>query len=66
MRQTGKAIIPIEVCEVPAGQILRKQLPSDKTSAVLHFATKRPEDRLASIKQGLNVSACLVLWDRAH
>lgn len=65
MRQTGKAVIPIEICQVPAGQILRKQLPSDKTSDVIRFATKKPEDRLNSIKSGLAVSACLMLWDCA-
>ena len=34
---------------------MRKQVPSDKTNSVLEFATKRPNDRLASICNGLNV-----------
>jgi eukaryotic translation initiation factor 2C len=34
---------------------MRKQVPADKTSAVLDFATKRPNDRLASICNGLSV-----------
>jgi len=34
---------------------MRKQVPPDKTNSVLEFATKRPNDRLASICNGLNV-----------
>lgn len=34
---------------------MRRQVPSDKTSAVLDFATKRPYERLASIRDGLGV-----------
>ena len=34
---------------------MRKQVPPEKTKDVLEFATKRPEDRLASIKNGLSV-----------
>jgi len=34
---------------------MRKQVPPDKTNAVLEFATKRPNDRLASICNGLSV-----------
>jgi eukaryotic translation initiation factor 2C len=34
---------------------MRKQVPPDKTSSVLEFATKRPNDRLASICNGLSV-----------
>jgi eukaryotic translation initiation factor 2C len=34
---------------------MRKQVPSDKTNSVLEFATKRPNDRLASICNGLAV-----------
>ncbi|KAF8165280.1 argonaute-like protein [Crassisporium funariophilum] len=51
------ALIPIELCQVPAGQIMRKQIPPEKTKDVLEFATKRPKDRLASIKNGLKVLA---------
>jgi eukaryotic translation initiation factor 2C len=49
------ALIPLELCHVPAGQIMRKQVPSDKTNAVLEFATKRPRERLESICSGLGV-----------
>ncbi|KAI0068655.1 argonaute-like protein [Artomyces pyxidatus] len=51
------ALIPLELCEVTPGQIIRRQIPPEKTSAVLEFATKKPQDRLASIKEGLGVLA---------
>jgi eukaryotic translation initiation factor 2C len=34
---------------------MRKQVPSDKTNSVLKFATKRPNERLESICDGLSV-----------
>ncbi|EIW82123.1 argonaute-like protein [Coniophora puteana RWD-64-598 SS2] len=49
------ALIPLELCTVPPGQIMRKQVPPEKTKDVLEFATKRPADRLASISNGLSV-----------
>ncbi|KAJ8580661.1 argonaute-like protein [Rhizopogon salebrosus TDB-379] len=49
------ALIPLELCTVPEGQIMRKQVPPEKTKDVLEFATKRPADRLASITNGLSV-----------
>ncbi|KAG6835954.1 hypothetical protein H0H93_012916 [Arthromyces matolae] len=51
------ALIPLELCTVPPGQIMRKQVPPEKTKDVLDFATKRPADRLKSIVNGLNVLA---------
>ncbi|KIK66591.1 hypothetical protein GYMLUDRAFT_69767 [Collybiopsis luxurians FD-317 M1] len=51
------ALIPLELCTVPPGQIMRKQVPPEKTKSVLDFATKKPEDRLQSIKNGLEVLA---------
>ncbi|KAF8974495.1 argonaute-like protein [Flammula alnicola] len=51
------AKIPLELCQVPPGQIMRKQIPPEKTKDVLDFATKRPRDRLESIKNGLSVLA---------
>jgi eukaryotic translation initiation factor 2C len=35
---------------------MRRQIPPEKTKDVLDFATKRPRDRLESIKTGLAVS----------
>ncbi|CAL1700780.1 unnamed protein product [Somion occarium] len=49
------ALIPIELCTVVPGQIMRKQVPPEKTKDVLEFATKKPADRLASIRNGLGV-----------
>ncbi|KAJ4494682.1 argonaute-like protein [Lentinula edodes] len=49
------ALIPIELCEVPPGQIMRKQVPPEKTKMVVEFATKKPQDRLKSIEAGLQV-----------
>ncbi|GLB33868.1 putative argonaute family protein [Lyophyllum shimeji] len=51
------ALIPLELCTVPPGQIMRKQVPPEKTRDVLDFATKRPRDRLSSIESGLAVLA---------
>ncbi|KAH8105885.1 argonaute-like protein [Cristinia sonorae] len=51
------AMIPAELCVVPPGQIMRKQVPPEKTSDVLAFSTKHPNDRLNSIKAGLGVLA---------
>ncbi|RDB19427.1 Protein argonaute-2 [Hypsizygus marmoreus] len=49
------ALIPLEICTVPPGQIMRKQVPPEKTKAVVEFATKKPAERLASIRQGIQV-----------
>lgn len=49
------ALIPLELCEVEPGQIMRKQVPPEKTKDVLDFATKKPQDRLRSIHNGLGV-----------
>lgn len=49
------ALLPLEVCTVIPGQIMRKQVPPEKTASVLEFATKKPEARLESIVNGLKV-----------
>jgi eukaryotic translation initiation factor 2C len=49
------AKIPLELCTVPAGQIMRKQIPADKTNEVVEFSKLTPRDRLASIRHGLGV-----------
>ncbi|KAA1466451.1 argonaute-like protein [Dentipellis sp. KUC8613] len=51
------ALLPLELCKVPPGQIIRKQLPPETTIEVLSFATKKPQDRLQSIRNGLGVLA---------
>lgn len=50
------AIIPMEFCDVLEGQIMRKQFPQEKTTEMVRFSTKKPADRLNSIRQGLGVS----------
>jgi len=49
------ALIPLELCVVPPGQLMRKQVPSEKTKDVLLFSTQKPHARLNSIKSGLQV-----------
>jgi len=49
------ALIPIELCEVMPGQIMRKQIPPDMTSEIVEFSKMNPAQRLSSIKAGLNV-----------
>ncbi|PIL23265.1 Argonaute [Ganoderma sinense ZZ0214-1] len=44
------AIIPMECCTIPEGQIMRKQLPPEKMKAVLDFAVKKPGERLERIR----------------
>jgi eukaryotic translation initiation factor 2C len=56
------ALIPLELCEVPPGQIIRKQVPPEKTKDVVEFATKKPPERLASIRQGLDVRFLFFLF----
>lgn len=51
------AIIPLELCTVPAGQFMKKQIPADKTNDVVKFSKLKPEERLAKIRQGLTVLA---------
>ncbi|KAJ7793633.1 PAZ domain-containing protein [Mycena olivaceomarginata] len=51
------ALIPLELCDVPPGQLMRKQVPPEKTKDVLDFAIKKPLDRLQSIKNDLGVLA---------
>jgi len=50
-----EAYAPLEFLEILPGQIMRKQVPSTKTKDMLDFATKRPDQRLNSIRNGLQV-----------
>ncbi|TFK69578.1 argonaute-like protein [Pluteus cervinus] len=47
--------IPLELCVVPPGRIMKKEVPTELKKAVLDFATKKPKERLQSIEQGLPV-----------
>lgn len=48
-------MIPLELCEVPMGQFMRKQIPEDKVKDVLEFSTRKPDERLQRIRDGLQV-----------
>lgn len=55
--KVGKgALVPLEMCEMPEGQIMRKEIPDDKLKDVLSFASKGPKERLQSIRSALGVS----------
>ncbi|KAI4526541.1 Piwi-domain-containing protein [Schizophyllum commune Loenen D] len=51
------AIIPFELCRVPPGQLMRKQVPADKTDKVVEFATQPPQQRMRAIQDGRAVLA---------
>jgi eukaryotic translation initiation factor 2C len=41
---------------VPPGQIMRKQIPPNKTNDVLEFSKKRPDERFGTIQRGTQVA----------
>jgi eukaryotic translation initiation factor 2C len=49
------ALIPLELCTVLAGQLVKKEIPDEKKSDLVAFATMKPKDRLVSIRKGLEV-----------
>lgn len=49
-------IIPLELCEVLKGQIVKKQLDPNMTAQFVEFSTKVPAERLRSIEQAHGVS----------
>ncbi|KAJ7499943.1 argonaute-like protein [Mycena latifolia] len=51
------ALIPLELCFVLPGQLVRKEVPDDKKAALVGFATMDPQRRLASIRKGLEILA---------
>jgi len=51
-------MVPIELCTVPPGQLLRKEMPPDKIEKIREFSTLKPADRLRSINDGLSGLAC--------
>ncbi|KAG7445462.1 argonaute-like protein [Guyanagaster necrorhizus] len=51
------AFIPIELCYIKPGQIMRKQISGEVIAKVRDFSTMKPNDRLRSITQGLDVLA---------
>ncbi|KAH9910664.1 argonaute-like protein [Epithele typhae] len=53
--QIGTGVFPMECCFIPPGQILRKQLPPEKTDQMVKFSTQPPQQRLASVVNALGV-----------
>ncbi|KAI8816009.1 Piwi domain-containing protein [Fimicolochytrium jonesii] len=49
-----KILIPIELCEIPAGQTYRKKLDDVQTAKMIRIAQQRPIDRLNRTSQGVN------------
>lgn len=52
---SGGAKIPLEICDVIPGQIMRKQISPEVTADMVEFSKLAPKERLESIKQGLQV-----------
>ncbi|KAJ6548130.1 argonaute-like protein [Mycena vulgaris] len=51
------ALIPLELCTVLQGQLVKKEVPDDKKADLVEFATMAPKNRLVSIRKGLQVLA---------
>lgn len=47
------AIVPMEFCDILPGQLMRKQIPQELTDEMVNFSRKRPEERLAAIRNSL-------------
>ncbi|KAL1745286.1 Piwi domain-containing protein [Schizophyllum fasciatum] len=54
---SGKAMLPLEICTVPEGQQMRKQVPKDATRDMVTFSAQRPSDRFAAIQNSLQILA---------
>ncbi|KAK7042157.1 protein argonaute-2 [Favolaschia claudopus] len=51
------ALIPLELCFVLRGQLVRKEIPDEKKADLVAFATKKPKERLESITKGMDILA---------
>ncbi|KAK0493335.1 argonaute-like protein [Armillaria luteobubalina] len=49
------AFIPLEKCEVPSGQHVKKDIPPEAVASIVSFSTKPPMERLAAIKKGVEL-----------
>ncbi|PBK70116.1 Piwi-domain-containing protein [Armillaria solidipes] len=49
------AFIPLEKCEVPPGQHIKKEIPPEAVAEVVAFSTKLPMERLAAIKKSVEL-----------
>ncbi|KAI0267569.1 Piwi domain-containing protein [Russula aff. rugulosa BPL654] len=48
------AVIPLELCEVPAGQLVRKEMSPDQIRSILDFSGLPPRHRESRIRDGLD------------
>ncbi|KAG7100186.1 hypothetical protein E1B28_001963 [Marasmius oreades] len=51
------ATLPLELLTVLPGQIARKQVPPEVTSAMVEFSQLRPAERMAEIRRGVDLLA---------
>ena len=49
------ALIPLELCVVIKGQLARRQVPPQSALDMVRFASKRPDQRLAKIRDAPRV-----------
>ena len=49
------AVIPAELCKVPPGQLVRKQMSPDHIRSILGFSGLPPRQREGRIREGLGV-----------
>ena len=62
LQLSTRALIPLELCEVPPGQIIRKQMPQEHINSILKFSSMHPNERYRSIRNALTV--CYVQVDQ--
>jgi eukaryotic translation initiation factor 2C len=48
-------LLPLELCNIPHGQIVKKQVPQNKTKDFVEFSTMKPRERFQSILNGREV-----------
>jgi len=59
--QVGRsAMVPLEMCIVPPGQISKRQLSDVQLKSLQEFSTIRPAERLEKITTGLSVRLCMI------
>ena len=55
LKLASGAVIPLELCEVPPGQLVRKEMSPDQINSILGFSGLLPRDRERRIRDGLGV-----------
>ena len=54
LKLASNVIIPLELCEVPPGQLARKEMSSVQIRNILEFSGLAPCDRAERIRSGLD------------